>query len=71
MKTTLHEIPLERRTLHGHFSRELEPVVEIRSGDVIRFATLDAGWGSRPRGRTAPSGAGSSRSTPSSMPAIR
>jgi acetamidase/formamidase len=44
----LHEIPLERRTLHGHFSRELEPVVEIRPGDVIRFSTLDAGWGLEP-----------------------
>jgi acetamidase/formamidase len=44
----LHEIPLERRTLHGHFSRELEPVVEVRSGDVIRFATLDADWGLEP-----------------------
>ena len=48
MKTTLHEIPLERRTLHGHFSRDLEPVVEVRPGDVIRFATLDAGWGVEP-----------------------
>ena len=48
MKTTLHEIPLERRTLHGHFSRELEPVVEIASDDVIRFSTLDAGWGLEP-----------------------
>jgi acetamidase/formamidase len=41
----LHEIPLERRTLHGHFSRDLEPVLEIESGDTIAFATLDAGWG--------------------------
>ena len=48
MKTTLHEIPLERRTLHGHFSRELEPVAEVFSGDVIRFSTLDAGWGLEP-----------------------
>lgn len=48
MKTSLHEIPLERRTLHGHFSRELEPVVEVRSGDVIRFATLDAWWAVEP-----------------------
>jgi acetamidase/formamidase len=40
-----HEIPLERRTLHGHFSRELEPVLEIDSGDTIGFSTLDAGWG--------------------------
>jgi acetamidase/formamidase len=49
VKTTLHAIPLERRTLHGHFSRELEPVAEVRSGDVIRFATLDAGWGLEPQ----------------------
>jgi len=48
VKTTLHEIPLERRTLHGHFSRDLEPVAEVRPGDVIRFATLDAGWGLEP-----------------------
>jgi acetamidase/formamidase len=48
VKTTLHEIRLERRTLHGHFSCDLEPVVEVRPGDVIRFATLDAGWGVEP-----------------------
>jgi acetamidase/formamidase len=48
VKTTLHEIPLERRTLHGHFSRDLEPVAEVRSRDVVRFATLDAGWGVEP-----------------------
>jgi acetamidase/formamidase len=48
VKTTLHEIPLERRTLHGHFSKDLEPVVDVVSGDVLRFATLDAGWGIEP-----------------------
>jgi acetamidase/formamidase len=42
---TLHEIPLERRTLHGHFSRDLEPVLTIDSGDTIAISTLDAGWG--------------------------
>jgi len=41
----LHEIPLERRTLHGHFSRDLSPVLSIDSGDTIAFSTLDAGWG--------------------------
>jgi acetamidase/formamidase len=41
----LHEIPLERRTLHGHFSRDLEPVLAIDPDDSIAFATLDAGWG--------------------------
>jgi acetamidase/formamidase len=48
VKSTLHQIPLERRTLHGHFSRDLEPVAEVSSGDVIRLATLDAGWGLEP-----------------------
>ena len=45
---TLHEIPLERRTLHGHFSRDLEPVVTIDSGDTIAFACLDSGWNVEP-----------------------
>jgi acetamidase/formamidase len=40
----LHEIPLERRTLHGHFSCELEPVLSVASGDTIAFSCLDAGW---------------------------
>ena len=40
----IHEIPLERRTLHGHFSRELEPVLSIEPGDSVRFQSLDAGW---------------------------
>jgi acetamidase/formamidase len=41
----LHEIPLERRTLHGHFSCDLEPVLAIDPGDTIAISTLDAGWG--------------------------
>jgi acetamidase/formamidase len=41
---TLHEIPLERRTLHGHFSRDLEPVLAIEPGDTIAFACPNAGW---------------------------
>ncbi|HEY3207339.1 MAG TPA: hypothetical protein VGJ58_10355 [Gaiellaceae bacterium] len=44
----IHEIPLEQRTVHGHFSRELEPILTIDSGDAISFATLDAGWGRGP-----------------------
>jgi acetamidase/formamidase len=40
----IHELPLERRTLHGHFSRDLDPVLAVNSGDSIRFATLSAGW---------------------------
>jgi acetamidase/formamidase len=41
---TLHEIPLERRTLHGHFSRDLEPILTVGSGDSVSFACLNAGW---------------------------
>jgi acetamidase/formamidase len=44
----IHELPLERRTLHGHFSRDLEPVVTVDPGDTIAFACLDAGWHVRP-----------------------
>jgi acetamidase/formamidase len=43
-----HEIPLERRTLHGHFSRDLEPIVTIDSGDTVAVACLDAGWNVEP-----------------------
>ena len=39
-----HEIPLERRTLHGHFSRELDPVLTIDPGDSIGFSCLETGW---------------------------
>lgn len=42
---TLHEIPLERRTLHGHFCPDLEPVLAVDSGDTIAISVLDAGWG--------------------------
>jgi len=40
-----HRVEPDARTLHGHFSRDLEPVVTIDSGDRVRFATLDAAWG--------------------------
>ena len=43
--STTHEIPLERATLHGHFSAGLPPVLTIEPGDSVRFSTLDAGWG--------------------------
>ena len=41
---TLHELPLDAAVLHGHFSRELEPVLTIDSGDSIRIAVPNAGW---------------------------
>lgn len=41
----IHDLPLERATLHGHFSVELPPVLTIEPGDTVRLSTLDAGWG--------------------------
>lgn len=43
-----HEIPLERRTLHGHFSRDLQPILTVDSGDTVAFSCLDAGWNIEP-----------------------
>lgn len=39
-----HTIEPERSTVHGHFSRELPPILTIESGDTVRFRTLEAGW---------------------------
>jgi len=44
----IHDIPLERPTVHGHFSPDLPPILTVDSGDSVRFATLDAGWGRDP-----------------------
>jgi acetamidase/formamidase len=40
----IHELPLERRTLHGYFSRELPPVLAVDPGDSVRFQALNSGW---------------------------
>jgi acetamidase/formamidase len=40
----VHEIPLERRTLHGHFSRDLEPILTVDPGETIRTSFLNSGW---------------------------
>jgi acetamidase/formamidase len=39
---------MEQRTLHGHFSRVLEPVLTVDPGDSVRFSTPDAGWNIAP-----------------------
>ena len=49
-----HEIPLERRTLHGHFSRDLEPVLTVDPGDSIGFVCLDTSWHVSPGRRFEP-----------------
>ena len=40
----VHSIRPERRTLHGHFSRDLAPVLSIDSGDTVVLSTLDSAW---------------------------
>jgi acetamidase/formamidase len=40
----IHKLPLERRTLHGHFSRELPPALTVDAGDSVRFQALNSGW---------------------------
>jgi acetamidase/formamidase len=42
---TTYFLEPERRTLHGHFSPDLPPVLDIRPGDTVVYRTLDAGWG--------------------------
>lgn len=39
-----HVIEPARQTLHGHFSRELPPILTIDSDDTVVYRTLDAGW---------------------------
>jgi acetamidase/formamidase len=50
----IHDLPLERRTLHGHFSRDLPPVLTVEPGDSIRFATPNAAWELESRERLEP-----------------
>lgn len=45
----IYTLEPERRTLHGHFSRDLPPALTIDSGDTVVFRTLDAGWSVGPR----------------------
>jgi acetamidase/formamidase len=40
----IHELPLERRTLHGHFSPGLPPILTVDPGDSVAFACPNAGW---------------------------
>ncbi len=42
---TVHTLGPADGTLHGHFSRDLPPVLRIASGDRVRFRTLDVAWG--------------------------
>ena len=40
----IHDLPLERANLHGHFSRDLPPALTVDPGDSVRIAIPNAGW---------------------------
>jgi acetamidase/formamidase len=40
----IHDIPYQRRTLHGHFTRDLPPVVTVDPGDSVSFSCPNARW---------------------------
>ncbi|MFE8699463.1 acetamidase/formamidase family protein [Cytobacillus sp. FJAT-54145] len=42
---TIHTIKTENKHIHGSFSKDYEPILTIKSGDTIRFNSLDIGWG--------------------------
>jgi len=44
----VHELPFERRTVHGHLSRDLPPVLSIDPDDSVVFSSPDSGWGIGP-----------------------
>jgi acetamidase/formamidase len=50
----IHELPLERRNLHGHFSRDLPLVLTVDPGDSVRIDVPNAGWSLASRERFAP-----------------
>jgi len=41
---SVHELELEAANLHGYFSNELDPVVEVAPGDTVRISVPNAGW---------------------------
>lgn len=45
---TIPTIEPIREHLHGAFHKDLPPILTVQSGDVVRFRTLDVGWGLEP-----------------------
>ena len=44
----IHELPLESRNLHGHFSRALAPVLAVEPGDSVRLSLPGFAWQTEP-----------------------
>src|SRR5215208_5699893 len=45
IKMATYKIEPNEDTLHGFFSRDLQPILTINSGDSVHFKTLEAEWG--------------------------
>ncbi|QVY62132.1 acetamidase/formamidase family protein [Cytobacillus gottheilii] len=41
----IHRLNPSSKSLHGFFSKDLVPALEIDSGDTVHFQTLDSAWG--------------------------
>ena len=41
----IHKLELEKKNLHGSFSKDYEPIITIDSGDSVQMKTLDIQWG--------------------------
>jgi acetamidase/formamidase len=39
-----HELALDAANLHGYYSPELDPVLEVAPGDTVRISVPNAGW---------------------------
>ena len=50
----LHRLPLSQETLHGYFSRDLEPALVITPGDSVRFAVPNSSWYVEPENKFVP-----------------
>lgn len=44
ISVVIHTLRVEQRNLHGHFSRDLAPVLTMTSGDSVRFSIPNSGW---------------------------
>jgi acetamidase/formamidase len=41
----VYRIEPQEKTVHKHFSRDLPPILDIESGDIVQYRTLNARWG--------------------------
>lgn len=50
----IHHLSLSQGTLHGYFSRDLEPALTIAPGDSVRFAVPNSSWYVEPENKFVP-----------------